>query len=180
MKKNLLSGQFALVVLVLAVVAVDVQMLTVARHTLAPLPAVLAVSALVAAALYLPLRRMWRRLVGGSVWIAFAAAVVAGGSLLSAAFLNVNYYGADFDSMPVVEAQVIGKRCTERPVMRRVSRRTYVRAGERPVYEVTMEVGGYRVTLEEPFEKYRLMRNGSAVGVRCGRGPLGLKVMRLQ
>lgn len=65
MKKNLLSGQFALVVLVLAVVAVDVQMLTVARHTLAPLPAVLAVSALVAAALYLPLRRMWRRLVGG-------------------------------------------------------------------------------------------------------------------
>ena len=178
MKPN--SGRHILwlVILLLAAVAVTVQMLTVAVHTLVPLWGVVAISAGAAAGLYLPLRRMWSRLVGGNPWAALAVSVLVVAPVLSSAVLNINYYGADFATMPLVQAVVVDKSVKERPVMRRVTRRTYVRSGSRKVYEVSIDIGGCSLTMEESYERYRTLRTGSAVSVRCGRGALGLRVVR--
>ena len=122
----------------------------------------------------------WRRLTGiGNYALNFVVNGLVIGIVLSALFLGINYFTADFDGGEPLRGIVGHKYEKTRYRTKRVSRRTYTRGEPYKVFflQIDLTETGPR-DFEVRRELYNSVRNGDTVTYREARGALGMEVIR--
>lgn len=139
----------------------------------------LSITAVAAAALWMPLKGVWRKwLQTESGWTPpvthFAAFILGGCALL----LALNYFGADDSTIHREEATVVSKTSHKRHHSRRVGRRRYTTGEPYYVYDLNLRFSDGRTkSIRVEAAQYNRTRTGATLTLQMERGLLGWPVI---
>lgn len=137
------------------------------------------ITAMAAAALWMPLKGAWREwLQTESGWTPavthFAAFILGGCTLL----LALNYFGADSSTIHREEVTVVSKETHKRHHSRRVGRRRYTTGEPYYVYDLNLQFADGRTkSLRVEAARYRRTRTGATLTLPMEKGLLGWPVI---
>lgn len=139
----------------------------------------LSITAVAAAALWMPLKGAWRKwLHTESLWgplaAHFAAIILVGSTLL----LSANYFCADDSTIHREDATVVSKETHKRHHSRRVGRRRYTTGEPYYVYDLNLQFADGRTkSLRVDAARYNRTRTGATLTLPMEKGLLGWPVI---
>ena len=170
---------FIRILLATAVLALYGWSVAIYGRTLANGYVLLAAAIAAAAALWLPARGLWDRIIpGANTAVCFIAHMFAATAITLFAILGSNYYGADTATAHSVNAVVESRYSKERQRTRRINRRIYGTGQTYHVYYMLLRFDDGRTKERQiSLKRYNSIRKGDTIAMSACRGLLGMPVI---